>query len=99
MVDSRSAASKFLWAFYLFCRFPKIEISEDSKILDLAEFGGFRNLGMKILIESRRSDLGPVPAFRSSFTNNQVRNDAGPVALSRSSYVLESSASHQIILY
>ena len=54
---------------------------------------------MKILIESRRSDLGPVPAFRSSFTNNQVRNDAGPVALSRSSYVLESSASHQIILY
>ena len=62
-------------------------------------FGGFRNLGMKILIESRRVDLDPVPAFRSSFTNNQVRNDAGPVALSRSSYVLESSASHQIILY
>ena len=55
---------------------------------------------MKILIESRRVDLDPVPAFfRSSFTNNQVRNDAGPVALSRSSYVLESSASHQIILY
>lgn len=54
---------------------------------------------MKILIESRRVDLDPVPAFRSSFTNNQVRNDAGPVALSRSSYVLDSSASHQIILY
>lgn len=33
---------------------------------------------MKILIESRRVDLDPVPAFRSSFTNNQVRNDAGP---------------------
>ena len=37
-------------------------------------FGGFRNLGMKILIESRRVDFDPDPAFfRSSFTNNQVR--------------------------